>query len=118
MTVIFGHSQILIDNGPLTGDNKYEIGDSKWNSSVLYYYINKSSNHLTYNEREQAIQNAFEQWEQYTTLSFVQVSNPTIANMTDNASQIVTTSNWQSGIYAALVRKNGQIVATQKMTIK
>ena len=37
---------------------------------------------------------------------------------TDNASQTVRTSNWQSGIYAALVRRNGQIVATQKMTIK
>ena len=37
---------------------------------------------------------------------------------TDNASQTVRTSSWQSGIYAALVRRNGQIVATQKMTIK
>jgi len=37
---------------------------------------------------------------------------------TDMASQTIMTSNWQSGIYAVLVRRNGQIVATQKITIQ
>lgn len=81
IVTVYGYSQILIDYGPLTGNSKYNVGDSKWNKNVLYYYINNTSNHLTYYEREQAIQNAFAQWEQYTTLTFVQVNNPTIADL-------------------------------------
>ena len=77
----YGYSQILIDNGPLTGDSKYNVCDSKWNKNVLYYYIYNTSNHLTYYEREQTIQNVFEQWEQYTTLTFVQVNNPNLCRL-------------------------------------
>ena len=48
IVTVYGYSQILIDYGPLTGNSKYNVGDSKWNKNVLYYYINNTSNHLTY----------------------------------------------------------------------
>jgi hypothetical protein len=82
------------------------------NSPILNRAVSGNEYTFTFDEASECRQT----W----TLKVVKIETgqEVYSGTTDNASQTVTTSNWQSGIYAALVRRNGQIVATQKMTIK
>lgn len=78
---IFG--QRPYDNGPIIIDNtRYTLGNSKWNKYNLTYYIYNSSNHLTYSERETAIQNAFQTWSSCSRFSFTQLTSPENADIT------------------------------------
>ena len=76
------YSQRLYDHGILRDGNNYALGPSKWNKETLKYYIYNSSSHLTYSERENAIREAFKLWSDVSTLTFVQVYNPNIADIT------------------------------------
>lgn len=80
--ITFGnsYSQNLIDYGGLTG-NRYYLGESKWNNTVLRYYIFNSATHLTYYERESAIQNAFNTWSSMSIIQFIQVNTPEDADL-------------------------------------
>lgn len=82
------------------------------NPPILSMAVSGNEYTFTYDEASESRQ----AW----TLEVVKIDTgqQVYSGTTDNASQTVRTSNWQSGIYAALVRRNGQIVATQKMTIK
>lgn len=69
-------SQQLYDNGPIIDLNfNYSLQGAKWNTTSLYYYIDNTSNHLTYTERENAIVNAFNTWAANSVLTFTQVSS-------------------------------------------
>ncbi len=75
------NAQRLYDNGPLTGDGNYVIRGAKWNKTNLTYYIYNSSSHLTFSEREYAIQEAFKLWSNHSLLRFTQVSTPIQADL-------------------------------------
>lgn len=77
-------SQQIIDNGPLIGNSQldeYAIQGSMWNTTNLKYYIYNTSSHLTYLEREIAIQNAFNNWSNNSVLTFTQVNDPNNADL-------------------------------------
>lgn len=73
--------QIMIDNGPLTGNNNYALNGSKWDHTTLKYYIHNSSSHLTAYIRETAISNALQTWASVSPLSFQQTNNESDADL-------------------------------------
>jgi hypothetical protein len=82
---MYSHSQVLIDNGPLSDPNVqlacYTLSGAKWNTLSLKYYLNNSSNHLTVTQRQNIIQQAFLAWETVSALSFTQVFNESSADL-------------------------------------
>lgn len=77
---ICAYSQILYDSGPIV-INPTRDSDIKWNKDTLTFYIYNYSFHLTYSEREDAINNAFNTWSRNTSLVFIEESNPNAADL-------------------------------------
>lgn len=55
--------------------NRYELTNYKWNKTNLSYYINNISNHLTAQQREDAIRAAMDIWSAFTGFVFTQTNN-------------------------------------------
>lgn len=73
--------QVLIDNGPLVGDNNYSLNGSKWSKTTLKYYIYNTSSHLTAYQCNTAISNAFQTWSSASPLSFQQTNSASNADI-------------------------------------
>ncbi len=69
------------NDGPLSGGGRYALSSSHWNKKVLRYYINNNSVHLSASERASAIREAFQLWEENSSLSFIQVYNAAAADI-------------------------------------
>lgn len=83
LSVTISYSQRIYDNGPLTGGLKYVLNGTKWNKYVLRYYIYNSSDHMTANTRQYAIDHAFTTWSDNSNLRFIRLDSP------DNADLII-----------------------------
>ena len=81
LLVTISYSQRLYDNGPLTGGLKYVLNDAKWNKYVLRYYIYNSSDHMTVETRQYAIDHAFTTWSDNSNLRFIRLDTPNNADL-------------------------------------
>jgi predicted Zn-dependent protease len=79
------YAQVVNDGGPLIDPNyaqlRYGLSGAKWNKTALKYYIYNTSAHLTAAQRETIIQAAFQRWAAVSSLSFIQVSSPSSADI-------------------------------------